>query len=283
MNKPAFTFLLFIIPIISFAKSKPDTIKVYFDLGVPEMQTASQRTIDSLIYLEKLIPGKKIGIIGYADYIGTVESNIGLSEKRAKNVQAYLESMGIKASDIQLVIGKGEISRTDTNIKTGYAEDRRVDIIPGGFKVVKPKPVPAPAPKPTETLMDITKVKKNETIRLNNIYFMPGSHMVRNESLTELDKLYNVMKENPALEIQIEGHICCTTENTTDGYDYDSQDFNLSKNRAQYIYDYLVEKGVDEDRMKYKGFGKKRPLIKIEKTEEDQNMNRRVEIRILNK
>lgn len=288
MNKLTAITLLFILPFIGSAKTKtkPDTIRVYFDLGIPEMQVASQRAIDSLIYIEKLVPGKKIGIVGYADYIGSEESNVGLSEKRAKNVQDYLVSMGMKATDIQMVIGRGEVSRPDTNIKTGYPEDRRVDIIPGGIKVVRPKPIPPPPPappKPVEEVMDIAKVKKNETIRLNNIYFMPGSHMVRNESLPELDKLYGIMKDNPGLEIQVEGHICCLTGNTEDGYDYDSQDFNLSKNRAQYIYDYLIEKGIDEDRLKYKGFGKKRPLVKIERTEEDENKNRRVEIRILKK
>ena len=49
------------------------------------------------------------------------------------------------------------------------------------------------------------------------------------------------------------------------------------------IYDILIEKGIDETRMEYLGFGKTRPLVWPEKTEEDENRNRRVEIRILKK
>lgn len=277
-----------LLPFASFAKKlipAADTIKVYFDTGIPEMQPASQRMIDSLVYIEKLRPGKKIGIIGYADYVGSEQSNVHLSEARANSVKAYLISMGIKEADIQTVIGKGEITRnTDTNSVTGIAEDRRVDIIPGGFKVM-PKPiVPTQTPPPAQPKIDISKVKANETITLKNIYFLPGSHMVREESTPELERLYNVMADNPKLRIRIEGHICCLHDNhATDGYDYDAQDFNLSTNRARFIYDYLVEKGIDEDRLEYKGFGMNKPLKYPERSEEDENTNRRVEIRVLKK
>jgi outer membrane protein OmpA-like peptidoglycan-associated protein len=92
-----------------------------------------------------------------------------------------------------------------------------------------------------------------------------------------------LMRDYPTLRIRIEGHICCVVAKNADGYDYDSQDFNLSVNRAKEIYDILEEKGIDDTRMEYKGFGKTRPLAWPEQTEEDENKNRRVEIRILQK
>ncbi len=271
--------LLFIV-VPAFAVPKTaDTIKLYFDIGVAKLSPASQHIIDSLVYYEKLVPGKKLGIVGYADFLGDEASNVGLSEHRAKNVQAYLTGMGIKAEDIQTVIGKGEVKREGVTGAAGYPTDRRVDIIPGGFKQTPPPP-PAPVVKP---LIDLSKVKKNETIKLDNMFFEPGRHAMKPNSRPTLQRLLGIMKENPTLKIQIEGHICCIPATNTDGYDEDSQDFMLSVNRAKEVYDYLVQNGIKTDRMKYTGFGKRKPLVNPEVTEEDENMNRRVEIRILEK
>ncbi len=259
-----------------------DTIKLYYPINVATLATASIRSIDSLIYLDVLRPGKKIGILGYADYLGSAESNITLSEARANNVKAYLLQMGLREDDIQIVIGRGEVSRTDTTSKEGNATDRRVDIIPGGFKVL-PKPPVVVKKDTVKPLINLQQVKKNQTIRLNRIFFYPGMHKVKEESLPVVDSLYMIMRDNPNLKIRIEGHICCVVAQNTDGYDFDTQDFKLSENRAKEIYDILADKGIDEERMEYKGFGKSKPLIWPERTEEDENMNRRVEIRVLEK
>lgn len=271
---------LFLVATPAFAIPKAaDTIRLYFDIGVAKLSPASQHIIDSLVYYEKLSPGKKLGIVGYADFLGNEASNAGLSENRAKNVQAYLTSMGMKAEDIQTVIGKGEVKREGMTGAAGYPTDRRVDIIPGGFKTAPPA-APVPIVKP---LIDLSKVKKNETIKLDNMFFEPGRHTMRPDSKPTLQKLLAVMRENSTLKIQIEGHICCIPANNTDGYDEDSQDFMLSVNRAKEVYDYLVQNGIKADRMKYTGFGKRKPLVNPEMSEEDENMNRRVEIRILEK
>lgn len=264
--------------------AKPvDTLKIYFDLGKTELKPSGRQTLDSLLYNDILIAGKKFGIIGYADYVGGDELNVKISESRAKAVQDYLISMHVRPEDIQVVIGRGEVKRSDTTDRSGFQPDRRVDIIPGGIKGWKPPVAKVAPPTPPATKIDISKVQKNEAIRLNKIFFFPGSHRVREESLPEVDNLYTIMKDNPKLKIRIEGHICCLTPNNTDGYDYDSEDFHLSTNRAKAIYDILVEKGIDESRMEYRGFGKSRPLVNPERSTEDENMNRRVEIRILDK
>jgi len=251
-----------------------DTLRLYFGIGVPSLSTEAKHAIDSLMYYDILLPGKKVGIVGYADYLGTDASNIKLSERRAQNVAAYLLATGIKEGNIQIVTGRGEVSREVLNGAAGYAEDRRVDIIPGGIPEL---------PKNTTPLLDLSKVKKNETIRLDNLYFKPASHIPVDASYAELKKLYAILKENPKLKIGIEGHICCVLHGTTDGYDKDADDFNLSINRAKYVYEYMVKKGIEAERLSYKGFGKMKPLVMPEKTPEDENKNRRVEIRILDK
>lgn len=265
------------------AQAQKDTIKLYYDIGVSKLSAASMQTIDSAIYFERLQRGKKLAIVGYADYLGSEQSNIPLSENRAKTVQQYLEQMGIDAKDIQIVIGKGEIAREVLNGTAGYVADRRVDIIPGGIPEPPKKPLPPVVVKSSAPQIDISKAKKNTTINLENIYFEPGRHKVREISFAELFKLYNTMKENPQLKIGIEGHICCLPPGNSDGYDYDSEDFNLSRNRAIAIYEYLIQKGINADRMTYKGFGISKPLFMPEENEEQENKNRRVEIRILAK
>lgn len=278
---------LFLCMLAGTAFAKQDTIKVYYPINIAELNSASVKTIDSLIYLDVLHPGKKVGILGYADYLGSEETNLTLSEARANKMKEYLLRMGMKEEDIQIVIGKGEVTREGMTALTGNETDRRVDIIPGGFKVpptpIKKKEVPPKADTVRKPIINLANVKPNQTIRLNKIFFYPGSHKMREESTPYVDSLFMLMKDYPTLGIRIEGHICCVVAKNSDGYDYDSQDFKLSENRAKEIYDILVEKGIDETRMEFIGFGKSKPLAWPERTEEDENKNRRVEIRILKK
>lgn len=266
-----------------------DTVKVFFDLDIPYLNNTAMHHLDSLAYYDKLPVTEKYGIIGYADYLGTDDYNITLSQNRANAVKEYLKGLGIADDLIATVIGKGEIAR-DMDTKDGYPTDRRVDVIIGGFKTdtavtVKKKPkvvIVNKTPKATKEI-DITKVKKNDVINLEHIFFLPGRHVIRESSFESLFGLYVTMRNNPTLKINIEGHICCLKNTTGDGYDFDTNEFKLSHNRAKAVYDYLTSKGVDASRMSYEGFGISRPLVWPERSIADENMNRRVELRILEK
>ena len=137
-------------------------------------------------------------------------------------------------------------------------------------------------PYTSKNEIDISAVKTGETFVLKNIYFFPQSHTVKNESIPEMEKLANVLKRNPKVKIQVEGHICCVLD-FPDAFDVDAQDNHLSVNRSKYIYDYLLSKGIARDRLNFVGFGRSRPIVEFEKTEEEADKNRRVEIRILEK
>ena len=280
---------------------RSDTIKVYFDLAVPTLNKVAMQQLDSLAYHNILPPNKKYGIIGYADYLGSDSANITLSQSRADNVQQYLLGLGVKQDSIAVVTGKGEVHR-DIAGDDGYPQDRRVDIIIGGFKTltrISSKPVhngickcgnkDCPAykkkqeAKKNQKTIDISNIKTNETVKLDNIFFQPGSHKTTPESVDALFALYITMKDHPNLKINIEGHICCLTNTSHDGYDYDAQEWRLSENRARAVYDYLVSKGIDKSRMRYEGFGLRKPKRWPERSLADENANRRVEIRILEK
>jgi outer membrane protein OmpA-like peptidoglycan-associated protein len=88
------------------------------------------------------------------------------------------------------------------------------------------------------------------------------------------------MRQNPNLKISIEGHVCCIKD-TPDALDIDTFEPQLSVNRAKAIYQYLTSRGIDTSRLSYIGYGRRRPMVDPELSEEDAEKNRRVEIRIL--
>ncbi len=296
-----FSRILFIILFIASyspvpAQNSNDSIKLYFDLNIRTLNKQAQARIDSEIYYNRIIPGENLFIVGYADYLGSERYNEGLSEARAKNVADYLENYGISIENIKVCIGKGEIKRNVPHDPSGFPSDRRVDIViqkaqeisTSALKKTQLSHIPVQhdtiatkGKKPVQNdITDIKDYKPGDIFVLKNIYFLPQRHTIRPGSLPELEKLYNVLEQNENLKVQIEGHVCCIV-NFPDAYDMDNGDDNLSVNRAKFIYDYLVKKGIDSDRLRYVGYGRSRPIIPVERTEEDANKNRRVEIRVL--
>jgi outer membrane protein OmpA-like peptidoglycan-associated protein len=292
------TFLLVFACLQAAAQKRNDTFSVYFELDVASLNSKAQLVIDSLFYVEKIKKGVPVSIIGYADYLATDEYNLELSRERATNVKSYLTRSGLDDRSIKLLLGKGEVKRIDTVVATkGIPRDRRVDIVMEYEKpsMVRPDAHPYDTTivmKPSEKLLvppsssdpgfDITQIPKGKTFILKNIYFPMGRHFPRESSYEDLNMLLEAMKENPYLAIQIEGHVCCIS-NVPDAYDLDSHQMDLSFNRARFIYEYLKARGIDAARLKYIGFGKSKPIIADEQTQEEAAINRRVEIRILDK
>ncbi len=90
-------------------------------------------------------------------------------------------------------------------------------------------------------------------IRLENIYYDYNSAALRPESFPELDKLVELLNENPGMTIQINSH--------TDARGKDAYNIKLSGGRAQSVVDYLVSKGIDSTRLTSKGYGETSPSL----------------------
>ncbi|ADR21888.1 hypothetical protein MATR_04790 [Marivirga tractuosa] len=105
-----------------------------------------------------------------------------------------------------------------------------------------------------------------------DINFKQSKAEILENSYGELDKLLNMMKEYPNMEIQLEGH--------TDFRGSASANMRLSEKRVNAVKSYLTSKNVSSDRIKTKAFGGTQPLSR-ESTEEAKLNNRRVEARIL--
>jgi outer membrane protein OmpA-like peptidoglycan-associated protein len=294
MFKTLLTILFSLVLFSASAQRATDTFSLYFELGVAKLSPAIEKKIDLLVYNDKIINGSSVMIIGYADYLGSEKPNIDLSMERARNVKKYLVKYGINAQYIKLCTGKGEIHRKQENEKGGSPGDRKVDIVvnnmreslakrPVGTKGKKDS-LKSKRPAIASTNVDeIKNLKAGATVLLKNVYFPPDRHTIKPESKETLEKLYNILEENPTLKISIEGHVCCIKMDVPDALDIETYEPVLSVNRARSIYNYLVGKGIDASRLKYTGFGRRKPVVPLELSDEDAEKNRRVEIRIIEK
>ncbi|MCX6334115.1 MAG: OmpA family protein [Bacteroidia bacterium] len=120
--------------------------------------------------------------------------------------------------------------------------------------------------------VSLIKVKVGKKVVLNNILFETGKAVLTSGSYTELDRLYNILVDNPLMKIEISGH----TDNTGSA----TLNNTLSTSRAKAVVDYLVHKGVEVTRLAYKGYGPLQPIAD-NATPDGRKMNRRVEFKIL--
>ena len=109
---------------------------------------------------------------------------------------------------------------------------------------------------------------------LKNIFFDFDQASLREESFTELNRLYELLINNTNLKIEVSGH--------TDNKGSKSYNKRLSLNRAKSVVQHLLDKGIDKKRMVSKGYGFDRPIATNE-TEEGRQLNRRTEFKIIGK
>ncbi len=248
-----------------------DTLRLYFDIDHSTLNESQLRQIDELLVGSKSQEIVSLSITAYADFLASEAYNKALSERRAIQIKQYFVSKGYSGL-IKECIGKGELPPELIDQPLGVPENRRVEI------VVQIKPISVQQTSPVH----ISQAEVGDHIVMKNFNFQPGRHFLTAASQPELEVLLNSMAENPTLQIEIQGHICCEYTGK-DGLDQDSYTNDLSVNRAKYIYAYLIKNGIATERLQYKGFGSEKPLIFPEKTIDDQNKNRRVEIVIIKK
>ena len=111
-----------------------------------------------------------------------------------------------------------------------------------------------------------------EQVRLDNIFFELNSYELKDESVTELNKIIKFMETNPFLVIEIGGH--------TDNSGSESYNLDLSEQRAQSVKNALVQRGLPSRRIQTKGYGMYVPL-NDNSSEEEKAINRRTELKII--
>lgn len=269
-----------------------DTVSIFFDLDKRELSDHSE--IDALV--SSLDNKEEVTLIGYADYLGPKSYNLLLSFDRAYHIAKYIRTKYGSKLIIEIE-AKGELPPKGSQDAQGKPRDRRVDIVYGSSATpqqsatpITPTPVATPSQRPVvpppvaadhiPEVIEIDTVTK-ENIVLEGLSFFGGRHYPLPESVPVLLNLVETMKEYQSLEIEIQGHICCNYEEE-DGMDNDTGEPILSYNRARFVYEFLVENGIDSERMSYVGLGSTDPKVFPELTPEDQQANRRVELKIMN-
>lgn len=295
-----FFMILFLVTNFSWSQ---DQFSVYFASDKYEL---SKEEITKLIqWTEDNKNSKIIGAHGFCDEDGSIKYNDVLSEKRIDFVYNIIKDK-INIRDDFRTRAFGELHKHDLvkaknrkvtlyflKEKELYRESELVGEKPKNEtlkKVEKPKePIVFPNkitvknPNGTKSrfwldvsfMKSLSEAKVGEKIRIKNLNFVLNTPVIVKKSIPRLYELLLVMQKYPRLKISIQGHLCCIVTNDRDLND-------LTTRRAQVIYEFLEENGIDKKRMSYKGYGSTRPLHPIpEQNEKERLENRRVEIEVI--
>lgn len=123
----------------------------------------------------------------------------------------------------------------------------------------------------TNIMMDPIVLEK--AIVLDNIYYDLDKANIRPDAALVLDSLVQIMNDNPEIYIELGSH--------TDSRADDDYNMKLSQRRAQSAVSYIINEGIESDRIVAKGYGETQLLIKNAKTEAEHQKNRRTEFKVL--
>nr|WP_294935265.1 OmpA family protein [uncultured Flavobacterium sp.] len=275
-------FILLFFPLFAIAQEQ---FSIYFDSNKHEPVKKQWDLLNSWIAANK--ESKVVAINGFTDEDGTNQHNDSLSQRRVDFIHNVIIKNSMKIREDFKTRSFGELHK-QSKIK---AENRKVVIyyilpkdLPRENEILKITPViPEIIPieeedmdfPPNASLEEKVALSRPGTrIVLNNIFFYQNSFGMMPSSKPAVDELIAILLENPSLNIEIQGHICCV----------DADRRNLSLERAKQIRRVLEGYGIAQSRVKVKGFGVSHPKYPIPEANEGEALaNRRVEIMILSK
>lgn len=282
-NAIPFLFLFFLN--FTFSQSVKDSVSIFYDIDKYVLTSNHKIKINSFLESIDTTFTYKVNIISSADYLGSLENNKILAGKRAKEIELMLLSEFPKMFSSFTLVNKGEIieeEKEKTKDILGNKDNRKTTII-----FIKPKPISKVKLlskkkktyiyNPVKTEFDLYIGNK---FILKRLIFYRGTDKMKPSSKQSLKRLLRFFRENPKVEVEIQGHLCCNAGKYQPDklkikpLNYD----NLSSRRARLVYKYLVLNGVKKSRLKYNGYGFQNPLHYPEISEKNKSLNKRVEI-----
>ncbi|QCR25148.1 hypothetical protein C1N53_18035 [Pontibacter sp. SGAir0037] len=124
----------------------------------------------------------------------------------------------------------------------------------------------------TATLV-LNQIVKEKPIVLENIYYDLDKADIRPDAAAELDKLVQILVDNPRISIELSSH--------TDVRGSDAYNLDLSQRRAESAVQYIISQGIDPARLTARGYGETRLVVKNATTEEQHQRNRRTEFKVV--
>jgi outer membrane protein OmpA-like peptidoglycan-associated protein len=233
-------------PVAADTKHRYIFRNTYFAKNSATLSEEAKHELDIAAEILKKNPESNVVING--NYKKPESAKTG--ENRAKAVQEYLVSKGVKPE----------------NIKTGNATSNE----PQASLDVKLK-------KPLNLDLDpsiIARTSVGGSFVLRHVYFNTAKAELKPEGKAELDTLRNIMMDFPDLKIELGGH--------TDDIGNDTYNQQLSESRAKAAMEYLIKNGVPANRLSYKGYGEVQPYLPND-SDKNRLLNRRTEATILSK
>ncbi len=120
--------------------------------------------------------------------------------------------------------------------------------------------------------LDLANIEVGQTLKVNQLFFQADSSSITTDFEPVLNEIYGFLKSNPSVVIEIGGH--------TNNQPPKEVCYRLSTARAKNIAEFLYRKGINADRISYKGYGKDKPIASNASLA-GRNKNQRVEIKIL--
>ena len=119
-----------------------------------------------------------------------------------------------------------------------------------------------------------------EAIKIDNVYYDYNKASLQKTSFAALDKLVILLKDNPALRIELNAH--------TDSKGEEDYNQRLSDARAKTVVNYLISKGISKDRLTAVGMGESQPVAENTNPDgsdnpEGRQQNRRTEFKVIEK
>lgn len=129
-----------------------------------------------------------------------------------------------------------------------------------------------------DTTIVLDRLIKDAVFRLDNIYYDLDKWEIRPDAAKELDKLVQLLTDNPEIKIELSSHT-----DSIASVDYNN---TLSQRRAESAVNYMIQRGISPDRMVAKGYGELRPIARNTNPDGTDNpdgrqRNRRTEFKIL--
>ncbi|MCH2199476.1 MAG: OmpA family protein [Flavobacteriales bacterium] len=124
--------------------------------------------------------------------------------------------------------------------------------------------------------LNFEKIEVNKTVRIENINYDYNDYRIRDDAATELNKIITLLNDNPTMKIELGSH--------TDARGSDSYNLKLSQKRAKAAVEYLIQNGIDKNRLSSRGYGETVLINNCgngnDCSDEDHEINRRTEFRV---
>lgn len=165
----------------------------------------------------------------------------------------------ITSSIVLLIASDGSNLQAETGTSGDFKFALKADVdyiflaSKSGYLKGKEKETTKGQEKSREFMVTILLTPIDRPIELPNILYDFGKWDLRPESMVSLDKLVETLIDNPRVTIELMSH--------TDSRDTEEYNLDLSQKRAQIVVQYLIDKGIEPERLSAKGYGESTPKI----------------------